>query len=120
MNSTAKILLIDDDEQIRLVLHEFLQKHGFQVQLAEDGLSGLELLQHEHADLVILDIKLPYISGIGLVQLTKQNRPDLPIICITGYGFSPEKIAEQENADLVLSKPFELQDLLKAIQELTS
>lgn len=120
MSSAPKIILIEADQEFRLVLQEFLQDHGFQVLLAEDGLVGLELLQHEYADLVILDIKLPYISGIGLVQQAKQNRPSLPIICIGGYDFSPEKIAEQENADLILSKPFGLQDLLKAIQELTS
>lgn len=75
-------------------------------------------LPYEELDLLILDIKLPYISGIGLVQIAKKHRPELPIICITGYGSSPEKIAEQEQADLILSKPFDLQRLLQAIKEL--
>ncbi|MFO8031407.1 MAG: response regulator [Desulfohalobiaceae bacterium] len=118
MNSPAKIILIDDDEQIRSMLQEFLQDQGYQIFLAEDGLLGMELLQKEKADLLILDIRLPYISGIGLVQIARNHSPDLPIICITGYGFSPEKIAEQEQADLILSKPFDLQRLLQAIKEL--
>lgn len=118
MSSKTKILLIDDDEQIRALVQDFLQSQGYQVLLAEDGLLGMDLLQKETVDLLILDIRLPYVSGIGLVKIAKQNMPELPIICITGYGLSPETIAEQEKADLILSKPFDLQELLRSIQNL--
>ncbi len=120
MTSDKKILLIEDDQHLRSLLTEFLENTGFQLLLAEDGLAGMELLQQEKADLLILDINLPYISGIGLVQLVKQQNSAIPIICITGQGLSSQKIAEHDNADLVLHKPFEMQTLLKHINELLS
>ena len=116
-----KITVLYDDIMINeKQIKNIIENTGFQLLLAEDGLAGMELLQQEKADLLILDINLPYISGIGLVQLVKQQNSAIPIICITGQGLSSQKIAEHDNADLVLHKPFEMQTLLKHINELLS
>ena len=111
MTSIKTILVIDDDQVIRDVLHEFLTEQGYNVVLAVDGLEGLDSIKKKYYDLIIMDIRLPYVSGIGLVKIARQESPHIPIICITGYGDSPEKIAEEEKADVTLGKPFNLKDL---------
>ena len=118
MNYDKKIIVIDDDKSIRNVLQEYLQKLGYQVILAIDGLEGMDRLKQESYDLVIVDIRMPYISGIGLIKLIKEEKPDLPVICITAYGMSPEKIANEEQADVTISKPFNLKTLAKEINKL--
>lgn len=118
MEEKTRILVIDDDQTIRDVLRDYLQELGFSVILAADGLEGMDKIKQERYDLVILDIRMPYVSGIGLVKIAREIRHDIPIICMTGYGVSPEKIAAEEEVNLVLSKPFELKTLSQAINKL--
>lgn len=118
MKTAQTVLVIDDDQVIRDVLNEFLTEQGYNVVLAADGLEGLDSIKNETYDLIIMDIRLPYVSGIGLVKIARQENPQIPIICITGYGDSPEKIAEEEKADVTLAKPFNLKDLQHHLTEL--
>lgn len=113
-----RILVIEDDNGIRELLQSFLEESGFEVLLAADGLQGMELIEQGEFDLIIADVMLPYVSGIGLTRIAKGLNPRRPIICITGYGNSPERIAEQEHADHVLAKPFDLKELSKIINNL--
>ncbi len=112
------ILLIEDDEVLQEILEDFLQESGYLVLKASDGLEGIEIIGKETFDLIIVDIVLPYVSGIGVIKMAKARRPKIPIICITGYGYSPEKLAEEEHADKIFRKPFEFSELAKVIKTL--
>ncbi|MGQ9796062.1 response regulator transcription factor [Desulfosoma sp.] len=114
----AKILIIEDDDGLREVLATFLREVGHVVVEGSDGLEGMECMDREPFDLIIVDVMLPYVSGIGLVKFSKERSPELPVICITGYGNSPEKLAQEEHADRVLSKPFDLKELAGAVEAL--
>lgn len=113
-----KILVIEDDNGVRELLQSFLEESGFEVLLAADGLQGMELIEQGDFDLIIADVMLPYVSGIGLTKIAKSRSPEKPIICVTGYGHFPERIAEQEHADYVLGKPFDLNELSEIIRSL--
>jgi DNA-binding response OmpR family regulator len=112
------ILVIEDDEILQEILEDFLEESGYRVLKASDGLAGIEMIGKEAYDLIIVDVVLPYVSGIGVIKMAKSKRPDIPIICITGYGYSPEKLAEEEHADKIFRKPFEFKDLSEAIASL--
>ena len=122
MDPSLKLLIIDDDEPVLANLCYFLRDKKYDVTTASDGLEGLKLFENDQQgfDLVITDIVMPKISGIGLISILKKKYPDTPVIVITGWGEYPEAFAAESQADKVLSKPFELSELDKAINELFS
>jgi DNA-binding response OmpR family regulator len=122
MNQSLKLLIIDDDKDVLANLCYFFNEKNYDVTTASDGLEGLKLLEAENQrfDLVITDLVMPQISGIGLISIIKKKFPDTPVIAITGWGEFPGAFAIESQADKVLSKPFELSELDKAVNELIS
>jgi len=118
MGDVKNIMVIDDDDHIRLLLKELLESSGYKVSLAKDGLEGMNKLKNEPVDLLLLDVRLPYISGIGLIKIARQHKPEIPIICMTGYGLSPETMVEEECIEKLLRKPFKISELLNAVNDM--
>jgi len=112
------ILVIEDDEDIRNVLIKHLTYLGYAVLSAADGMEGLKVLESGGYDLVITDIVMPFVSGVGVVTALKEKHPDIPVIAITGYGKEPEAAALEKKADLVLAKPVRIAELKKHIETL--
>jgi DNA-binding response OmpR family regulator len=122
MVNPYKLLIIDDNKEILTALNEYLSKKKYDVVSASDGLDGLKLLETEKQgfDLVITDLIMPNISGVGLISIIKKKFPDIPVIAITGWGEHPEALATEAQADRVLEKPFDLSELDTLIKELLS
>ena len=116
------ILVIDDDEKIRLVFERFLKGKGYAVDCAADGKEGLLLLETKTPDLVITDIMMPDTDGLEVVLSMREKHPEIPVIAIsggitsTGMDFLP--LVKKFGAIKVLYKPVELADLLEKIREL--
>ncbi len=113
MRRIPKLLIIDDNEEILISLERFLSKKNFDVVSASNGLDALKLLEaatHDF-DLVITDLVMPNISGVAVTTIIKKKNPNMPVIAITGYGEEPEALAREANADVVMEKPFKLDDL---------
>ncbi|WP_304233084.1 sigma-54 dependent transcriptional regulator [Jiulongibacter sediminis] len=81
-----KILVVDDDKDICLLMHRFLTKNGYEVETAISGLAGLKKLADYKPDLLLSDFKLGDIDGTEVLQKAKEMMPDLPVIIITGYS----------------------------------
>jgi DNA-binding response OmpR family regulator len=122
MVNPYRLLIIDDNKEILTALTDFLSKKKYDVVSASDGLDGLKLLETEQQgfDLVITDLVMPNISGVGLISIIKKKFPDLPVIAITGWGEHPEALATEAQANRVLEKPFDLSELDTVIRELLS
>lgn len=122
MDKPSKLLIIDDDKEIRSAFKDFFIKKKYEVFSASDGLEGLKLLETEEPgfDLVITDLVMPNIGGVGLIAIIKKKFPDLPVIAITGWGEHPEALATEVQANQVLEKPIELSKLEKSIKKLLS
>jgi len=115
-----RLLIIDDNKEVLATYNKFFTKKNYHISTASNGLDGLKLLEAEAGgfDLVITDIVMPNISGVGIISIVKKNHPDTPIIAITGWGEHPEELASEAKADLVLEKPIELLELDKIITDL--
>ena len=119
----AKILVIDDDQQIRELLHEILERGGHDVLQAENGLAGLRAVASEPVDIVITDIIMPDKDGLETITELRKNHPAIKIIAISGGGrqlnrdFLPT--AQAFGADLALYKPFRPQDVIEAIEKVS-
>lgn len=113
-----KILIVEDDEDLLATIVEYLEKQGFQVVAALNGVDGLKLIESETYDLVITDIDMPIVSGIGVILTHKKRYPDIPIIAMSGYGNTPLEAAREKGADLILGKPFEFSVLMNHLDKL--
>ena len=128
----AKIIVIDDEEDIRNVLQQVLERAGYDVLVAESGREGLELLQKEGADLVITDVIMPGMDGVSLTREIREKFRDTRILVISGGGnvapkdYEPGAIsttaflssAKNAGADRTMTKPFDRKELMNIILEL--
>ena len=116
MADKPKILVIDDSKETVAGLQSFFTSK-YQVLTAENGLDGLRHFEADEngIDLVITDLVMPDISGVGVISIVKKKYPGIPVIAITGWGEHPEALATEADADLVMEKPFELAELDKHV-----
>jgi DNA-binding response OmpR family regulator len=119
MERKHRLLVIDDSKETVAGLNSFLSK-DYEVLTAFNGLDGLRAFEQSEAgiDLVITDLVMPEISGVGVISIIKKKYPGTPVIAITGWGEHPGALATEAAADLVLDKPFELADLDRHVREL--
>ena len=82
---SKKILVADDEREVRILLYEVLSRNGYDVVVAENGLMAIDMIRHSHFDLVVTDIRMPEFDGLELLQEIKKHEPSLAVIIITGH-----------------------------------
>ncbi len=111
------ILVVDDDYHMRVALSEALIKAGYEVRAAEDGRVAMESIRKSAYDLVITDVKMPYINGIDLLGRLKKEQCSLPVIVITAYGIVEHAVnAIKEGAFDYIQKPFDTETLYGIVE----
>ena len=120
----SRILLVDDDESFRKMLHETLQRAGYQVQDAANGKVALKLYRQEPADLIITDIFMPEKEGLETIMEVRRINPNVKIIAISGEGRGGPigylQIAKQLGAKRALVKPFSSKEVLETVAQVLS
>ncbi|MBW1837083.1 MAG: sigma-54-dependent Fis family transcriptional regulator [Deltaproteobacteria bacterium] len=112
------ILIIDDDDPLRRSFHKLLTEEGYQVKSAAAGEAGLDMIQKEIPDLVVLDMRLPGMNGLETFQAIQEIEPRLPVIIMTAYGTTEIAIeATRMGAFDYILKPFDIPDMLTVIQQ---
>ena len=118
----ARILIIDDEPQIRSMLKLMLERDGYEVVEAPDGVEGIKVYRQNPADLIITDLIMPNKDGIGMIIELKKEYPDVKIIAMSGGGLNkPEgylKGAKKLGAACTLTKPIDREEMLKAVKDL--
>ena len=84
----ASILIVDDDGAVQLIMKLLLEREGHRITCANDGATAIRLVSEDEFDLLIVDIFMPGMDGFETMKLVHQHRPDVPIIVISGHGFS--------------------------------
>jgi CheY-like chemotaxis protein len=113
----TKVLVVDDDEAVRLVTSEMLKHMDCEVDSANGGREALACLDDANYDLVLLDVGMPIMSGTEVYAAIRASLPEQPVVFVTGY--SEQDVAELTNSrTLVLAKPFTLQELRDTVDAL--
>ena len=117
MAAECTVLLIDDEEELVSALAERLGYRGIQADVATTGPSALEQMKLKRYDIVILDLKLPGVSGVTVLREIGTSYPDIPVILITGHG-APVDLPEFKSGEAFdyLPKPIELDILIQTMQ----
>ena len=119
-----RILVIDDDWQMREMMHQALDRAGYDVVDAANGKIGMNIQRQEPVDLVITDLIMPEKEGIETIRELRRDFPGLKIIAISGGGRAGAdgylSVAKTIGADRTLSKPFDLKQILDTVGELLS
>jgi DNA-binding response OmpR family regulator len=115
------ILIVEDDKNLQLTLKQFLEENEFEVICTMWGTMGIEQVKKGVPDVVLLDIMLPGINGMEVLERMKEIDSKLPIIMITGYGSAESAVRAIElGAYDYINKPFEAEKLLEKIEKALS
>ena len=115
------ILLVEDEENLHDTLRLNLELEGYEVTSAFTGPEALGKIQSEYFDLVVLDIMLPEIDGISVLETMRLNKVESPVLILSARNSSADRInGLRKGADDYLTKPFELEELLLRVQKLIS
>ena len=115
-STRTRVLLIDDDQELNALLARFLRGFNFEVAVAIDAREGLQALEREPPDIVILDVMLPEVDGFAVCRKVRE-RSRVPIVMLTARGAVDDRIVGLElGADDYVSKPFEPRELMARMQ----
>jgi len=113
----ATILVVDDDDPVRVMLARLLRTHGFTVLQAAHAAEARAILEREQVDLVVSDIVMPGESGIELRRAVLEQRPELPFILISGYSAEgPAEFAARTPRTIFVQKPFAADQFLRLVE----
>lgn len=110
-----RILVVDDQVDILLMLQHMLDKTGHEVTLAQDSRNALTIIQNINFDAFLVDLMMPKLSGPELILKIRQTKPNLRIIAMTGADPSDFDIVGPHGADMILRKPFTRTALVAAL-----
>ena len=117
--TTATVLVADDDRAIRESLERALQLEGYTVRTVADGVQALAAVHSDPVDLLILDVMMPGVDGLGVARVLRAENDRTPILMLTARVETPDRVAGLDaGADDYLAKPFELDELLARLRAL--
>ncbi|WP_042476252.1 response regulator transcription factor [Bacillus ndiopicus] len=116
----TKILVVDDEEILRMLIRDTLEDMGYEIDEAEDGQEALEKVTQESYDLMILDYMMPHVTGIEVIeQLPEQIKANLPILMLTAKSQEEDRQKVFENGvDYFMSKPFSPVKLMEIVEDI--
>ena len=113
MSDTGTVLVVDDEEVMREILETLLKGEGFRVKLAENGEDGLALARREPIDVAVVDVMLPDMSGIEVLDELKKSDPEMVVVMITAFASVETAItAMKRGAFDYITKPFKNDEVL--------
>lgn len=115
----STILLVEDDENLRETVHDWLRFEKYRVETAADGLEAMEQLSVNNFDLIVLDWHLPHLDGIDVLKRYREGGGVTPVLLLTGMTDSSQRThGLNAGANSYLRKPFQLSELSKEIKKL--
>jgi len=113
-----KVLIVDDDDSIRLMVERVLRRENYEVESARDGFEAIQKLAGNEYSVILLDLMMPRIDGFGVLDYLEQNRPELgsAVIVMSANLPAASDAARERNIGRVLAKPFDLTALIDEVR----
>lgn len=115
-----RILVVEDEVEVREALREMFTSAGYEVDVAEDGYDAVERAVSEDYDLITMDVRMPRLNGIRATEILRERRPSVPVVIVSGYlggDFKYRKDLEAMGVRYFLEKPFSMAEAVKVIQK---
>jgi len=120
MHASAKtILIVEDNELNRKLFHDLLHAHGYRILQTNDGIEALNIAREHHPDLILMDIRLPEVSGLEITKFLKEDESlrNIPVVAVTGFALkSDEDAIWQVGCDGYLTKPISVISFLETVR----
>ncbi len=120
MPNGKKILIVEDDDLMIVILQFILKKEGYEISIAKDGLNAIERIPEIAPDMVITDIMIPFRSGLEVISYVKTNYKNIPIIVVSSLGEEESTVVEafKLGADDFVPKPFNPNEVVARVKRL--
>lgn len=116
MKEKSRILIVDDEPNIRRILQVAFDKAGYVAEIAEDALQALQMVSENAPHCIVTDVTMPGMTGYELLREVKKQNPDLPVVIMTAFGTIPQAVqAIRDGAYEYVTKPFDLDSLKKVV-----
>jgi CheY-like chemotaxis protein len=119
MGTSGKVLVVDDNNDLRVVVSKMLSRLGYEVSSADSGENGLSIFLENKFDIVLSDYEMPGIDGVAFACSVKKSSPRTPVVIMTGAGKETVFSRKSTAVDEVISKPFTLAEIDETIQNLS-
>ena len=119
METGGKILVVDDNNVLRIVVSKMLSRLGYEVSSADSGENGLSIFLKNKFDIVLSDYEMPGMDGVAFACSVKKSSPRTPVVIMTGAGKETVFSRKSTAVDEVISKPFTLAEIDETIQNLS-
>jgi CheY-like chemotaxis protein len=115
---SGRVLVVDDEESIRVLMQRLLSRHGFLVETASDGSAALDMLAKENYDALVLDLMMPRVDGFTVLRQLIATNPDLVSRTVVATAY-PRDVTKRQLDEVcrVIIKPFDTVQLVEAVQE---
>lgn len=117
---TKRVLVVDDEPEVTFALQVFFFGKGYEMLTSLDGLQAMRLLKQHPVDLVLLDMKMPGVNGVEVLKFIRAECPSTKVIVVTAYDVQFQEMVEQIGVDGFLMKPFGIQALTQAVEQVLS
>ena len=118
MQSSLRVLIVDDEEIALKNLEHIMKKEGYQVMGTQSGVNALKLLSEHEFDIVLTDLKMEKVDGMDILRHCRENYPDTEVIIITAYATLDSAVKSmKEGAYYYIAKPFKLDEVRKIVRE---
>ena len=113
-----RVLVVDDDDSIRVMLERVLLRYGFAVETARDGFEAIQKLSGQDYQTILLDLMMPRVDGLGVLEYLEKNKPETPrsVIVMTANVPGGSAAARRDVVFRVLSKPFDIEQLVENVR----
>ena len=117
----GRVLVVDDDESIRILIQRLLSKHGFNVETASDGGAALDMLSKEDYDALVLDLMMPRVDGFTVLRQLIATNPEIVAKTVVATAY-PKDVAKRQLNEVcrVIIKPFDTTELVDAVRACTT